>query len=192
MRPEVSGELLSKPYCRMRRGLHGHTCWNALILGLLTASILTGCGGRLEPASLQMVNDAKARWLANPVLSYRIVAEVEGQGERRRNEITVSQGQITGAIVMYWNSDQRRWDDPLKLREEQAYPFTAPGLFDLVRDELLGSGRRDIRIVMSGDPAFPRRIVLGPIWQDEQPRSGTETRVTIRSFVPVVADEIGR
>ena len=91
---------------------------------------------------------------------------------------------------MYWNSDQRRWDGPLKLREEQAFPFTVPGLFDLVRDELLRSGRRDIRVAMSGDPAFPRRIVLGPVWRDDQPRSGTETRVTIRSFEPVLADEI--
>ena len=160
-------------------------------MGLLTASILTGCGGRLEPASLQIINDAKAHWQANPVLSYRIVAEVEFQGERRQNEITVSQGQITGAIVRYWNSDQRRWDEPLKLREEQAFPFTAPGLFDLVREELLGSGRRDIRVVMSGDPAFPRRIVLGPLWHDERRRSGTETRITIRSFMPVFDDEMG-
>ena len=190
MRPEVSGELLSKRHRRMIRGLHGNACWNALIWGLLTVNILTGCGGKLEPASLQMINDAEAQWQANPVLSYRIVAEVEGQGERRRNEITVSQGQITGAIVMYWNSDQRRWDGPLKLREEQAFPFTVSGLFDLVRDELLRSGRRDIRVAMSGDPAFPRRIVLGPVWQDDQPRSGTETRVTIRSFEPVLADEI--
>jgi len=190
MRPEVSGELLSKHHRRMIRGLHGHACWNALIWGLLTVNILTGCGGKLELASLQMINDAEAQWQANPVLSYRIVAEVEGQGERRRNEITVSQGQIARAIVIYWDSDQRWWDNPLKLREEQAFPFTVPGLFDLVRDELLRSGRRDIRVAMSGDPAFPRRIVLGPVWQDEQPRSGTETRVTIRSFEPVLADEI--
>ncbi|MFQ5341845.1 MAG: hypothetical protein ACE5F6_09910 [Anaerolineae bacterium] len=39
-----------------------------------------------------------------------------------------------------------------------------------------GGGGREV--VMDGAPAFPHRIVLGPVWQDLRPVSGTEATVT--------------
>lgn len=105
-----------------------------------------------------------------------------GQGDRRRTELTVRQGEITEAVVKYWDFRKKRWQEPYDLNPEQAFPFTVPGLFDMVRGELRSSGRADIRVVMDGELAFPHRIVLGPVWEDLRPVEGTEATVTVREF----------
>lgn len=149
---------------------------------LLLVSLLTACGARLVPASVDMVDEAEARWQANPVLNYRIVVDVERPDDRRRNELTVRQGEVTRAVVMYWDPRQKRWGEPYALNPEQAFPFTVPGLFDMIRGELRGSNRADIRVAMGGEPPFPQRIVLGPVWEDLRPVPGTEATVIVREF----------
>ena len=64
-----------------------------------------------------------------------------------------------------------------------------PGLFEMVRGELRGSGRVDIRVAMGQVPAFPQRLELGPVWQDGQPVSGTEATVIVREFVPLLTED---
>ncbi|MFQ5814430.1 MAG: hypothetical protein ACE5I2_14730 [Anaerolineae bacterium] len=150
-----------------------------LITGLLI--VLVGCSQPV-PASMRMMDDAEARWQADPVPSYHIVVDVDRPDDRRRTELTVRQSEIVEATVSYWDFRKKRWQEPYELNQEQAFPFTAPGLFDMVRGELRGSNRADIRVVMDGEPAFPHHIVLGPVWQDLRPVSGTEATVTVRKF----------
>jgi len=152
------------------------------VLVLLLVGFAAACGSRLVPASVRMMDEAEARWQANPVLNYRIVVDVERPDDRRRNELTVRQGEVTRAVVMYWDPRQKRWGEPYELNPEQAFPFTVPGLFDMVRGELRGSNRADIRVAMDGDPPFPQRIVLGPVWEDLRPVPGTEATVIVREF----------
>lgn len=156
------------------------------VVALLMLALVAACGPRLQKASVRMMDEAEARWAANPVRSYHIVVDVERPDDTRRTEVTVEEGRITRGVVRYWDPRSRRWGEPYELNEEQAFPFTVPGLFDMVRGELRGSGRVDIRVAMGGEPAFPRRIVLGPVWQNGRPVPDTEARVTVRSFEPLV------
>lgn len=173
-------------YKRWRDGVNPRYAGRAAIFLLFLSGWLAGCYIGLDRASLQMIDAAEANWQANPVPGYDITVEVDRPGERRRNEISVRQGQVTRAVVRYWNPDEKRWQEPAPLNEEQAFPFTVPGLFDMVRGELQRSGRADIWVAMEKSPAsFPRRLVLGPVWQDGQAVTGTEATVTVREFEPV-------
>lgn len=172
-----------------RAGNTGHIRWLAVAWVMILVGLLTACGPRLVSASVRMMDEAEARWQANPVPSYRIVVDVERPDDRRRNELTVRQGQVVSAVVKYWDSRRRRWKEPYELNPEQAFPFTVPGLFDMVRGELRNSGRAEIRVAMGGEPAFPRRIVLGPVWQDLRPVPGTEATVIVREFEPLAAED---
>ena len=150
-----------------------------LIAGLLF--FLVGCS-QAAPATTRMIDEAEARWQADPVPSYHIVVDVDRPDDRRRTELTVREGEIVEATVSYWDFREKRWQEPHPLNQEQASPFTVPGLFEMVRGELRSSGRADIRVVMDGEPAFPHRIVLGPVWQGRRPVEGTEATVTVREF----------
>jgi hypothetical protein len=149
---------------------------------LVGALILAVACSQPVPATIGMLDDAEARWRADPVASYHIVVDVDRPNDRRRTELTVRQGEITAATVKYWGFDRERWQEPHDLNPEQAFPFTVPGLFDMVRGELRGSGRADVRVEMGGEPAFPHRVILGPVWQDERPVAGTEATVAVREF----------
>lgn len=157
-----------------------------ILLGMLGLGfIVAGCTALMPQASFEMMNDAEAQWEADPIAGYRIVVDVERPSDRRRTEVTVRQDAIVRADVQYWNDTTGTWDEPSDLNQEQAYPFTVPGLFDMVRGELASSGRADVRVSMDGSPAFPHRIVLGPVWLDGKPVSGTEATVVVRTFEPV-------
>lgn len=68
--------------------------------------------------------------------------------------------------------------------DEQTFPFIVPGLLDMARGEIKNRGRADIRVKMDGDPPFPHRIELGPVFLDGQPVSGTEAVVTLEKCTP--------
>ncbi len=153
----------------------------ALVAGLFNMLVLAGCSQPM-PASIPMMDRAEERWNADPVPSYHIVVDVERPDDRRRNDLVVRQGKIVEATVRYWEGGMKRWGDRYELGQEQAFPFTVPGLFDMVRGELRGSNRADIRVLVGGEPAFPQRIPLGPVWEDNQPVSGTEATVIVRKF----------
>lgn len=159
-----------------------------ILLGMLSLVVfVVGCTALMPQASFEMMNDAEAQWDTAPIISYRIVVDVDRPSDRRRTEVAVRQNAIVHANVQYWNDTTRAWDEPADVNQEQAYPFTVPGLFDMVRGELASSGRADVRVSMDGSPAFPHRLVLGPVWMDGKPVSGTEATVTVRTFEPVSA-----
>lgn len=161
--------------------------WRLSSAGLVTLLLLTvaGCrAGRLPQATLEMMDAGEAAWLAAPVADYRMTVEVERPDDRRRTMVTVVDGKIVDGVVSYWDGSGRGWGEPYALNEEQAFPFTPPGLFDMVRGALEESGREDIRVLMEGEPPFPRKILMGPIRVEGQPFDRTRATVTVRSFVP--------
>jgi len=145
------------------------------------AGLLVACS-RLQPASLESIDRWEARWQADPVLSYHIVVDVESPGERRRNEVTIRENKIAYAETMYWDWSSRKWKASSKLDRDQAFPFTVPGLFDVLRGELRAGGRSQVRVAMSRHPAFPSRIVLGPVLQDGRAMPDTTATLTVASF----------
>jgi len=158
--------------------------WAVLVLGVLLAGLLGGCTIGMDRATVAMMDEAEAKWQAQPTLDYEITVEVERPDDRRRTTVRVSQGDIIQGKVTYWDPNDSRWLEPYELNQEQAFPFTVPGLFDMVRGEIRNSGRADIRVKMGGDPPFPRRIVLGPVFMDGRPVSGTEATVEVISYKP--------
>ena len=158
--------------------------WGVALLGILLVALLGGCTIGMERASIAMMDEAEANWQAQPALDYEITVEVDRPDDRRRTTVVVAGGAIVQGTVTYWDPNNRRWQEPYELNEEQAFPFTVPGLFEMVRGEIRGSGRADIRVKMGGDPPFPRRIVLGPVFMDGRPVSGTEATVVVTSYEP--------
>jgi len=137
---------------------------------------------RLERATIKMINDAQTIWYPNPILNYHIVVDVQRPGEYRRNDLTVVGGEIASATVMYRKQKGWGWDEPYDLNFDQAYPFTIPGLYDMLRGAINGSNRKEIRVEMRGYPPFPHQIEFGPVWQDGEPVFGTESIVIVREF----------
>ena len=157
----------------------------ALIVMLPAMLGLSGCRlSRLPQATVEMMDAGEAAWLAAPIDSYLMTVEVDRPDDRRRTMVTVVDGEIVDAVVSYWDSRSRRWDEPYSLNEEQAFPFTPPGLFEMVRGAVEESGRDDIRVLMKGEPPFPQQIIMGPIRMDGELFDRTRATVTVRSFLP--------
>ena len=90
--------------------------------------------------------------------------------------------------VSYHDYDRGEWAAPLSLRADQAAPFTVEGLFDMVRFEVIASGRRDIQVAMDGTPAFPHLIIFGPVSRAGTSAPGTQSTVRVQSFDPALGD----
>jgi len=153
----------------------------ALLLG---AFLIGGCIPGLHRASLEMIDRAEDQWQQAPAQDYEITVEVNRSDDRRRTTVVVQQGRIVQGEVSYWNSADKRWDEPYPLNEEQSFPFTIPGLFEMVRGELKNSGRVDIRVRMADELSLPWYIVLGPVMLDGQAISGTEAVITVEECIP--------
>lgn len=156
--------------------------WARLLAGLVLILTASACEPALEEATYARVSTAQAKWAANPTPNYRILVEVERLGETRRYDIGVRHGEVTHASLEEWNSQLGNWSDPIRLHAEQASPFTVSGLFELVLAELRVDARTEILLAIEGDPAFPRRIALGPVLQDGRPLEGTQSTIRVRSF----------
>ncbi|NOX61627.1 MAG: hypothetical protein GXP42_06740 [Chloroflexi bacterium] len=149
---------------------------------LITITLLAGCELRLRGVSLAEIDQAEAAWQANPVLNYRMVTVVKRPDEIRRFEVEVRNGEIVRGELRLYDAVKKTWLEPYELSEDQAFPFTAPGMFDTVRGALRSSGRAIIRVKMGQDPPFPQRIELGPVWDRGQMVRGTETEIEVREF----------
>ncbi len=156
-----------------------------LLVGLLVLLTASACAPALEEATYARVSAAQARWAASPTPTYRILVEVERPGENRRYNIGVRRGEVAHASLEEWNWEIGAWSDPIRLHAEQARPFTVSGLFESVLAEMRVDARSEILVAIEGDPAFPRRIVLGPVLRAGRPLEGTQSTITVRRFEPL-------
>jgi hypothetical protein len=153
------------------------------VLFSIVASVSAGCLSEGSPQiTIEEVDAAESAWLASPSMDYMITVEVDRPDDRRRNMVVVADGEIVEGIVSYWDSRAREWQEAQPLGKDQAYPFTVPGLFEMVSGSLADSGRKDTRVKMEGEPPFPRQIVLGPVIVDGEPFSMTEATITVKHF----------
>ncbi len=157
------------------------------ILLLLAAALLStaACRSGLERATVAKVDQMEQAWRASPVLSYRIVVDVDRPDDRRRNELLVEDGAVIQATVKYWDPQRKTWDEPFPLNQEQAEPFTVPGLFEMVREQILLPERAQVQVKWRESPPMPELIVLGPVSMNGQPVPGTEATVFLESFEPL-------
>jgi hypothetical protein len=150
---------------------------------LLASLVLAGCSfNRPAAATPSLIAEAEAGWQASPTADYRITVEVERPDEARRLVVTVVDHEIAQGLISYYDFETRRWLPPQELNQEQAFAFTVPGLFDMVRGALAGCERDDIRVQMAGEPPFPQKIVLGPVIMDGEKIEATRSTVTVRQF----------
>lgn len=162
---------------RVRESLAGSA---VLVVGLLVA-----CGPRPEAVTVQRLDALRSRWEAGPVRSYQITVDVERPADRRRNEITVVANMVIRASVAYWNDKGGAWGPPGPLMAGQATPFTVPGLFGSIREELVAGHRSECRVAFAGDPPVPERILLGQVMLSGTPVPGTEATLIVREFEPL-------
>ena len=138
----------------------------------------------MAPATPALLDEAEAAWLASPTASYRMMVEIDRPGDRRRSIVTVVDHEIIEGVVSYWDFEDRQWREPYALNEEQSFPFTVPGLFDIVQGALEESGRERIQVKMAGEPPFPQKIILGPVIMDGESVEQTKATVIVHQFDP--------
>ena len=155
------------------------------LLLMVAGSLLAGClFNALEPAAPAQIDDAERDWLASPTASYRMTVEIDRPGDRRRSMVTVVDHEIVDGVVSYWDFEAQKWQEPYALNEEQSFPFSVPGLFEMVRGALEESGREEIQVLMAGEPPFPQKIFFGPVIVDGEPLQETRATVTVHQFDP--------
>lgn len=147
-----------------------------LLLGFLT----TACGlfAGTQPASFSHNNEQRTEWNHNNVDSYHTVVEVERFNERRRADVVVREGELTSATMQYWNDEEKDWNAPRPLNDEQGKPYTVPGLFEMVGGELAAQ-QRSVSVHYNDNYDFPDRIDLGAV-HDQQGRILSNTDVHVR------------
>ena len=155
----------------------------ALLSALSVLFLAAGCRSEaFEPATMSLIDEAEAAWLAAPTASYRMTVEIDRPDDRRRSMVTVVEHEIVEGVVSYWDFQAREWQEPYALNQEQSFPFSVPGLFDMVRGALEESGRESIQVKMAGDPPFPQKILFGPVIVDGEPFEPTRATVTVHQF----------
>lgn len=144
---------------------------------------LSGCGTRLQQATPNLIQEAEAKWKKEAIPNYKIVVDVQMQGDMRRNEITVKNNDVQEATVSY--EDHGKWVRTRKLNESQAYAFTVRGLFQTVEEELEVHSRSYIRVALNPDKAFIERVVLGQVLQKNAPIARSQVYIFVRKFEPL-------
>jgi hypothetical protein len=144
----------------------GLAAWTALSLSCQEAS--------LDPRD---VTAAETLWKANGLSSYRIELQV-ANGPVRRVEVTVENGSFRNGALRERSSNAEGWEPPIPLDETQARPYTVPGLFQTLREEL-SAGQRVVRATFNPNRGYVERIELSEI------AGGTPTLIAVLSLEPL-------
>ncbi|MCI0442724.1 DUF6174 domain-containing protein [bacterium] len=143
---------------------------------------LAGCEAHLQKATPGLIEEAEADWKKEAIPNYKIVVDVQMQGNMRRNEITVQNKNIRQATVSY--KENGKWVRTKNLNQSQAMAFTVPGLFEAVQEELRVHARSDIRVAFNSNKSYIERIVLGPVLRTNEPVENSEVYIFVRKFEP--------
>ena len=150
------------------------------ILALVFLYLIANREKRYPELTFTLLNNAETQWYNAGITDYRLVVDVEFSTERRRHAITVRNGEIIEATLSYW--DKGAWGEPDSMNLEQAIQYTVPGLFNSLRQEINLDFREELRVDMNTDPAYPRYIYLGQVWQDGEPMPESEARFSVTEF----------
>jgi len=161
-----------------------------IIGGVLFAAI----SSRLRPqeyenvpaANIYSLIEAESRWYGLAIYDYQVQVEISFGDERRMHRIQVSENSIAAAEVQYWDFLVEGWAPSETLSPAEAYYFTIPGLFETIRQALLGEVQREYAHC-GYDPeiAYPTSIYLGRILQEDGAADGTALSIRVIEFVPL-------
>lgn len=155
---------------------------NVLVFVCVAAVLVVGCKPKpsVDPETIAA---AQAAWELGGTRDYDIVAEVKRVGDRRRSTLRVRGGIVESAQVSFY--DEGSWSPSIELNPEQAHPFTVPGLFQTISEELAAGQRSGVWVKMDGEPPFPHTVVLGDVVDESGLRPNTETVIRVLEFEPV-------
>lgn len=170
--------------------------WYLSIMSIMGVGILaigyfvfvTNSDRNIPNATISGLNEVEGAWYSSGQFNYHLVVDVEFGGERRRHEMSVENGQIVEATLSYWDDSQGGWGERNPLNKEQSFTYTITGLFDTIRNELQLHNREDVRVEMQGEPAIPKVILLGRVWQEGFPVEGTQTRIVVQEYTPITSN----
>lgn len=154
---------------------------------------LTACTTKREDqypdASIRTLTAAETDWYAAGITYYRVVTEIHFADERRMHTVTVKDQQILEGTVAYWDAEKATWGEPIPMDEKEAYWYSVPGLFETIRGALLKECRSYVRNELSGNPTFPRVVVLGPPQEDGEIVEDIVSWLEVIEFTPLSGDE---
>ncbi len=156
------------------------------IIFLTTLYFYANQDEKVPLGTISSLNEAEGIWYRTSISSYRLIVDMEMLDEKRRNIIEVIEGQVASAVDMTWDAEQKTWGAASPLSEEELKFLTVPGLFEIVRVDLLKGQREEVRVDLAGTPPFPRLIILGRALDDEGiPTNSTEARIIVQEFTPL-------
>jgi hypothetical protein len=140
----------------------------------LTTLSLPGC--RQPTLAARDITAAETLWKTNGLSSYRIELQVT-DGLERHIEVTVQAGAFQNGVLLE-RADEEGWEPPIPLDETQARPYTVPGLFETLREEL-SAGQRTVTATFNPNRGYVEHMELGEI-------AGSEpTVVLVQSLEPL-------
>ena len=143
------------------------------ITGLAALSLLS-CQTTLDSRD---VTAAETLWKTNGLSSYRIELQV-ANGPVRRIEVTVENGFFQSGVLRERGADAEGWEPPVPLDETEARPYTVPGLFQTLREEL-SAGQRAVRATFNPNRGYVESMELSAIAGD------TPTLIAVLSLEPL-------
>ena len=94
----------------------------------------------------------------------------------------VLNGVVSEARIRYWDFEAKAWKEFRPMSLQAAGEVTVPGLFAIIRVELLDDLDRDIQVVYSQNPTYPQRILLGSLSLDGEVVQSTQGEILVTGF----------
>ena len=147
---------------------------STILTGLIALSLLSCQDGHFDPRE---VTAAETLWKTNGLSSYRLSLEVSN-GLTRRIEVTMENGSFRNGVLLERALDGEGWEPPRPLDEMQARPYTVPGLFQTLREEL-SAGQRTVHARFNHNRGYVEQMELGEI------AGSAPMRITVLSLEPL-------
>ncbi len=137
----------------------------------------------LPQVSLDRLNTQEADWYAEGIFDYQIEVLIKFSSEQRIYRIAVVNNAISEAFSSRYDEDARDWLAYMPVSTEEADFFTVPGMFRLLRADLLNEDvEREVRRMgLREGQSYPGLIYLGNIIQEGIVMEGTDLVVEVLS-----------
>lgn len=134
--------------------------------------------------SLDRLNREEADWYAEGIFDYRLLVHVRFSTEQRRYDIEVRDNVLASAQSARWDEVAETWGPFGPITDEEATFFTIPGMFNMLRTDLLNEDveREALRMELAEGQQYPGLIFLGNIVQEGAAVDGTELIIEVLTF----------
>lgn len=138
----------------------------------------------LPAITLDRLNAEETSWYAEGIFDYRLLVEVRFASEKRRYDIVVADNVLQSAQSARWDEDMKQWGEFSPTPSEEAAFFTVPGMFSMLRRDLVNEDvkRESLRMQLSDAGPYPGVIILGNLIQDGVVAEGTQLVIEMLEF----------